>query len=374
MECLLVISMTLWSMLLVHVSAYNSSTRPLCSAMFIFGDSLVDSGNNNKLHSIAKANYMPYGIDFLGDHPSPTGRFSNGKTVTDFLGEMLGIPLLPPFADITEQNIDISRGVNFASASSGILDETGRNLGERISFRHQVRNFERTLCQMKTLMEDEKLSHYLENSLATVVHGNNDYLNNYLMPGFYNTSFVYNPNKFADILIENYKKYILDIRSLGLRKFFLAAIGPLGCVPYQISKGMIPPGQCDSSINNIVVLFNNLLRSLVDQLNTEYPDSTFVYGDTYNIFNELIEDQNSYGFNVSDTACCGIGRNKAQIICLPMANPCPNRDQYMFWDPFHPTQAVDKIVASKVFDGPPSACYPINVLQMTQKHGKKLHN
>ncbi|GAU36748.1 hypothetical protein TSUD_318470 [Trifolium subterraneum] len=151
---------------------------------------------------------------------------------------------------------------------------------------------------MKTLMKDEKLSQYLANSLATVVHGNNDYLNNYLMSGFYDTSIVYSPDKFADILVENYKMYILDLRSLGLRKFFLAAIGPLGCVPYQISKGMIPPGQCVSSINNIVLLFNNLLRSLVDQLNTEYPDSIFVYGDTYNIFDELIADQNSYGKNL----------------------------------------------------------------------------
>ncbi|WJX41008.1 hypothetical protein P8452_28428 [Trifolium repens] len=79
---------------------------------------------------------MPYNIDFLGDHPSPTGRFSNGKTDIDFLGEMLGIPLLPPFTYIIEQNIDISHGVNFALASSRILDETGRNLGEGISFRH----------------------------------------------------------------------------------------------------------------------------------------------------------------------------------------------------------------------------------------------
>jgi hypothetical protein len=38
----------------------------------------VDNGNNNKLHSIEKANYMPYGIDFLGDHPSPTRRFFPG--------------------------------------------------------------------------------------------------------------------------------------------------------------------------------------------------------------------------------------------------------------------------------------------------------
>jgi hypothetical protein len=51
---------------------------------FIFGDSLVDNGNNNQLNSLAKANYLPYGIDFDG---GPTGRFSNGKTTVDVIGE-----------------------------------------------------------------------------------------------------------------------------------------------------------------------------------------------------------------------------------------------------------------------------------------------
>jgi hypothetical protein len=64
---------------------------------------------------------------------------------------------------------------------------------------------------MKTLMEDDNLSQYLANSLAIVIQGNNDYINNYLMPEFYGTSFVYNPNKFAGILIENYKRHILVI-------------------------------------------------------------------------------------------------------------------------------------------------------------------
>jgi hypothetical protein len=64
---------------------------------------------------------------------------------------------------------------------------------------------------MKTLNEDENLSYYLANSLAIVIQGNNDYINNYLMPEFYGASFVYNPNMFADILIENYKRHILVI-------------------------------------------------------------------------------------------------------------------------------------------------------------------
>lgn len=51
-------------------------------AMFIFGDSLIDNGNNNFIPTIAKANYLPYGIDY----GYPTGRFCNGLTVTDYGG------------------------------------------------------------------------------------------------------------------------------------------------------------------------------------------------------------------------------------------------------------------------------------------------
>lgn len=68
--------------LIFHQCLIGVLGAPQVPAMFVFGDSLVDNGNNNYLASIAKANYYPYGIDFfLG----PTGRFSNGKTVVDAL-------------------------------------------------------------------------------------------------------------------------------------------------------------------------------------------------------------------------------------------------------------------------------------------------
>ena len=61
---------------------------PQVPCYFIFGDSLADNGNNNQLKSLARSNYLPYGI-YL---PSgPTGRFSNGKTIVDVIGEL---PLL----------------------------------------------------------------------------------------------------------------------------------------------------------------------------------------------------------------------------------------------------------------------------------------
>lgn len=64
-------------------SGGGNRRKEMVPAMFIFGDSLIDNGNNNNLASFAKANYYPYGIDFNG---GPTGRFSNGYTMVDEIG------------------------------------------------------------------------------------------------------------------------------------------------------------------------------------------------------------------------------------------------------------------------------------------------
>lgn len=59
----------------------------LAPALFMFGDSLVDVGNNNHLKlSLAKADFPHNGVDFPGK--KPTGRFSNGKNAADFLGNI----------------------------------------------------------------------------------------------------------------------------------------------------------------------------------------------------------------------------------------------------------------------------------------------
>jgi hypothetical protein len=59
------------------------SRRP--PAMYVFGDSTLDVGNNNYLpgKDVARANRSPYGLDFPG---VPTGRFSNGYNTADYVG------------------------------------------------------------------------------------------------------------------------------------------------------------------------------------------------------------------------------------------------------------------------------------------------
>lgn len=64
---------------------YAQEAAPLVPAIITFGDSAVDVGNNNYLPTLFKANYPPYGRDFINHQP--TGRFCNGKLATDFTGK-----------------------------------------------------------------------------------------------------------------------------------------------------------------------------------------------------------------------------------------------------------------------------------------------
>ncbi|MED6218074.1 hypothetical protein PIB30_023609 [Stylosanthes scabra] len=351
-----------WMLLLISVSANDVSTVPPFSAMYVFGDSLVDNGNNNYLTSLAKANYEPYGIDTSW---GPTGRFSNGKMIVDLLGEILGLPYLPSFEATQIQGYNITWGVNYASAAAGILDETGRHLGQRITFNQQVQNLQTTINQLKATMDDMNLSQYLAKSLAFVNHGSNDYINNYLLTGLYSSSYLYDPTTYAEMLIKQYRTQILSLHDLGLRKFFLAAVGPLGCIPNQVSRGLFPTGVCKDDVNAMVILFNDRLKFLVDELNTQYNGSSiFVYGNSYAAILNIIQDPTAYGFATANTACCGVGMFQGRITCLPFEIPCSNREEHVFWDAFHPSEAVDRNLASRAFNGSTTDCYPVNVSQM----------
>jgi len=72
------------------------------------------------------------------------------------------------------------------------------------------------------------------------------------------------------------------------------------------------------------------------------------------------------GFSVVNRGCCGIGRNRGQITCLPFQTPCPNRNQYVFWDAFHPTEAANILMGRMAFSGNSNFVYPINIRQLAE--------
>lgn len=71
------------TLLMITIDGYNCKV-----VQFIFGDSLSDVGNNDRLSkSLARANLPWYGIDF--GNGMPNGRFTNGRTVSDIIGILI---------------------------------------------------------------------------------------------------------------------------------------------------------------------------------------------------------------------------------------------------------------------------------------------
>ncbi|XP_031285661.1 GDSL esterase/lipase 7-like [Pistacia vera] len=341
----------------------QSRTTPLTPAMFIFGDSLIDSGNNNYMPTIARANYFPYGIDF----GRPTGRFCNGLTAADYIARYLGLPLIPPYLSPLSKGRNILRGLNYASAAAGILDETGQTYGARTSLNGQILQFGATISlDLQSFFQNpNELTQYICKSVFFIGIGSNDYINNYLKPNRYPSSQTYSEEGFADLLINTLSIQLSTLYRLGARKMVVVGVGPLGCIPDQLSTAN-GNNSCVKQVNNLAAMFNSRLIQLVDTLNATLPGSFFIYQNTYDLIYDMVTNPSRYGFVVPNRACCGNGRYGGNLTCLPLQQPCANRNQYIFWDPFHPTQAVNAIVAKSCYGKSATKCYPISIDHLAQ--------
>ena len=64
---------------------------------------------------------------------------------------------------------------------------------------------------------------------------------------------------------------------------------------------------------------------------------------------------------VLDTGCCGGAGRSGAGKCDRRARLCPNRQNYLFWDGFHPTEAASAVAALALFADPGRYVHPINI-------------
>ncbi|KAF9617872.1 hypothetical protein IFM89_039091 [Coptis chinensis] len=263
-------------------------------AMFVFGDSLVDPGNNNQLKTLAKANYPPNGIDFpLG----ATGRFCNGATIADHLGNLLGLDLIPAFNNPSTIGSNIMQGVNFASSSAGILNDTGNHIGQNFPLFQQVQNFgENILPELKspTLNSDTTFKDYLAESLFFSNIGNNDFLNRHLLPPNYPLNRDI-PPEFYDMLVNEYSILLEKLYSYGARKFLVTGLAPLGCLPIVIALYSKDTNQCYEHHNEVSRKFSAMINIMVQHLNQDLPGASLLYWDIYTATRQIIDNPSQYG-------------------------------------------------------------------------------
>ncbi|XP_065863836.1 GDSL esterase/lipase At4g16230-like [Euphorbia lathyris] len=332
-------------------------------ANFVFGDSLVDVGNNNYIISLSKADFAPNGIDF----GKPTGRYTNGRTIVDIIGQKIGLKdFTPPYLAPTTAGDTVLRGVNYASGGGGILIPTGKVFGGRIFLDAQLDNFEKTKEEIISHMGAPATLDLLQNALFSVTIGSNDFINNYLTPVLsIPEQKLVPPEVFVGSMISRFRLQLTRLYNLGARKIVVVNVGPIGCIPFERDTNPSAGIDCVSFPNQMVQLYNKELKTLVAELQTRLTGSNLIYADVYHIVDDILQNYKSYGFENPNSSCCyGAGRFGGLIPCGPKSKVCPDRSKYVFWDPYHPSDAANIIVADRLMNGDLNDISPINISQL----------
>ncbi|KFK44140.1 hypothetical protein AALP_AA1G220300 [Arabis alpina] len=317
-------------------------------AVLFFGDSILDTGNNNDLLTTEmKCDFRPYGMNF----PSgvATGRFSDGKVASDYISELFGVKsIVPAYLDPKIQPEDLLTGVSFASGGSGYYHMTPK-ISRVWSMLKQLTWFQQYIERVKRLVGQEKTDHLLTKGLAVVVAGSNDLFITYYGQGA--QWLIYDVDHFTSMMATSAASFVMQLYGYGVKQIAVIGTPPLGCVPSQRTvKGGLPRN-CAQDLNYASQLFNAKLSIALDQLAKTLPNSNLIYIDIYSPFSQIIENPQDYGFEEIKKGCCGTGLLEVGPLCnrfTPFV--CSNVSSYLFWDSFHPTQRFYKILVKLLFD------------------------
>ncbi|KAF9621489.1 hypothetical protein IFM89_021793 [Coptis chinensis] len=385
--------------LILVVLSLSMVTNAAVPAVFIFGDSTADVGTNNNINtSTARADFPQNGIDFPGS--VATGRFSNGLNSADFLSKQLGFRRSPPaFLTLLSRKLNIykhvQRGVNFASGGSGILDVTGSapyttpylrltciesrqhfhlstcmrakryrtyyhiyKQGKVIHMGEQIQQFAGVRNILLEFWGQETTDSFLSKSPFFISVGSNDIFEYFALNG---TS---NKEQYMFFLKSTYGNHLRALYKLGARKFGIISVPPIGCCPSQ--RIFNTTGGCLDPLNEYSQMFFVSIQALLQQLSSEYKDMKYSLGNAYEMVTSFMENPLPIKIKELKTACCGGGDFNGEVPCSPSAKVCSNREEYLFWDLYHPTQAAAEVAALTLYGGGLKFVTPINFKQLAE--------
>ncbi|XWS25935.1 hypothetical protein CRYUN_Cryun27aG0109900 [Craigia yunnanensis] len=313
-------------------------------AVIVFGDSIVDAGNNNDLQTLIRCNFLPYGQDFDGG--VPTGRFCNGKVPSDLIAEELTIKdTVPAYLDPTLKPQDLITGVTFASGGTG-YDPLTPKLASVIPLSDQLDHFKEYIWKLKALVGEERTNFILAKSLFLVVAGSDDIANTYFV--LRARKLQYDIPAYTDLMVNSASDFFKELYALGARRIGVFSTPPIGCVPSQRTLAGGIERECADDYNVAARLFNKKLYAVLDSLQTSLPNGKFVYIDVYNPLLDLIENPKKYGFEVVNKGCCGTGNIEVAILCDKLSPTCTDVSKFIFWDSYHPTEKAYRALVAPV--------------------------
>ncbi|MBC7882011.1 MAG: SGNH/GDSL hydrolase family protein [Anaerolineae bacterium] len=231
------------SLLLSNAAFAETITPAQVDGVYVFGDSLVDTGNIYQISSQQQPLSPPY----------YQGRFSNGPLWVEDLLANLSISLSPSTLG----------GTDFAVGGA-----TTGQLGVLL----QIRKF---LTSAPTITP---------NTLYFVTAGGNDFLNNASL----------NPK----IPVNNLVTAVSSLYAYGARNVVVTNLPDLGKIPEVNSDP-----QESAALSAVTIEFNRKLKKALAELEVKRPGLNVIWIDTYSLLNSIMANPTPYGITNIKDAC-----------------------------------------------------------------------
>ena len=286
-----------------HLAASLALAAPLLatagpfSTMYVFGDSLVDTGNTVAILASQGMNRpFPFAGPYLG------GRFSNGPLWVDGLAASLGLPA------ITTTSAFFQGGNNFAFAGSQVRDLTSDGLPPALA---QV-IFNRAL--LDPLVPGVAITSFDPNALFVVTAGGNDLRNAIKAPGADALSIA----QAAGHAVAGLYATVGYLAQNGAKHVLISNLPDIGLTPESTLADFITPG-AKAAASAAAALFNALLDPLAPGFRSLGIDVQEL--DMWGIANRVLTTPSAYGITNLTLPCDGFaGSNGLGYIVFDPTN------------------------------------------------------
>jgi len=289
------------------------------SGMYVFGDSLSDTGNTfavTEPFTQTTPPLLPFPIP-PAEISTPfgpleigyfNGRFSNGEIWIDFLADKLALPSQP---------------VNFAftGATTGTQNTSIPGLLPGVT--QTIQNFTSTVPNADP------------DALYIIWAGANDYLGG--IPNLDPLDPVGQP-------VQNIVNAITDLAGVGAKNILVANLPDIGRTPLVTERGE------SALVSSLVGLHNARLAEALAVLEPSLSGSgvNLIPLDVFSFVNAAYSNPSDFGFeNVTD-ACL----YPSPILYIPLPSlptRCANPDQYLYWDSLHPSSRSHEFIADLAY-------------------------
>jgi phospholipase/lecithinase/hemolysin len=225
----------------------------------------------------------------------------------------------------------------------------------------QLKYFQEYQWRLRALVGASQAQQVVNRALVLITLGGNDFVNNYYLIPFSFRSRQFSLPDFVRYVVSEYRKILIRLHELGARRVIVTGTGPLGCAPAELALRSRDGIQCDTDLMRAAELFNPQLAAVLAELNGAYGAGTYIAANSFRVHFDFISDPAAYGFKTAKEACCGQGPNNGVGLCTVASHMCRNRDEYVFWDAYHPTERANRIIVSQFMTGSTDYISPLNL-------------